>query len=917
MYYNGSMSTPILTTKLYIPPPRSKVVLRPRLIERLNEGLQRKLILISAPAGFGKTTSVSSWLVECNQPAAWLSLDAGDNDPTRFLTYLVAAIQTVTPHVGDGVLGMLQSSPPSDSILTILLNEIAAVGTPFALILDDYHVIDAQPIDDILSFMLEHLPPQMHLVIATREDPHLPLARLRARGHLTELRAVDLRFTAAEAAEFLNQVMRLNLSAADIAALEARTEGWIAGLQLAAISMQGQEDTTRFIQSFTGSHHFVLDYLIEEVLQQQSEAIQTFLLHTSVLDQMCGALCDAVLPDSVVSGQEALAYLQRANLFLIPLDNERRWYRYHHLFADFLRQRAATSIEGESMAELHTRASLWYEDNGYEAEAFHHAVAAKDFERAANLAELSWQGMDSTFQFATWLSWVKKLPDAWIRARPMLSVEYAWALMDAGDPDASEARLRDAERWLDATGTLRARLDGSSDGMVIADETQIRVLPAMIALVRAQNAQIQGDMAGTVKYAERALKLTPEDDHLRRAQAIVTLGFTHWVSGNLEDARKALMEWMSSMQKIGNSIFAIATTFVVSDILVAEGRLREAVSTSQEALQSAAAHDEHVQRVTAHLYLGLAMVHHEMGHEETAAAHLLKSRELGEQTTLIDWPHRWHLAQARLKESEGDLDAALDLLDAAKRLYARNPVPDARPVEALKARIYIRQGRLNKALDWVHERGLSVDDDLSYLREFEHMTIARVLIATYQQDHADHAFLEALGLLERLLQAAEASRRMGSVIEILVLHSLAYEAQGNISLALVSLERALTLAGPEGYFRLFLDEGPPMARLLYEALARGIEPDYVHNLLATFDAEAQTRTGESNLAPVQYLVEPLSERELEVLQLVAQGLSNREICERLFLALDTVKGYNRRIYGKLQVQRRTEAVARAHELGLL
>ena len=389
------MSEPLLLTKLYIPPPRPKIVLRPRLIERLNEGLcSRKLTLISAPAGFGKTTLVSEWVAGCERPVAWLSLDEGDNDPARFLTYLVAALQTIAANIGAGVLGVLQSPqpPPIESILTALLNEITTIPDNFVLVLDDYHVIDSKPVDKALTFLLEHLPPQMHLVIATREDPHLPLARLRARGQLTELRAADLRFTPAEAAEFLNQVMGLNLSAEDIAALETRTEGWIAGLQLAALSMQGHQDAASFIQSFTGSHHFVLDYLVEEVLQQQSESIQTFLLRTSILDRLCGPLCDAVLGSpsasgQETSGQETLEYLEHANLFIVPLDDERHWYRYHHLFADVLRMHLMAE-QPDQVSALHRRASEWYEHNGSTADAIRHALAAEDFARAADLVEL-------------------------------------------------------------------------------------------------------------------------------------------------------------------------------------------------------------------------------------------------------------------------------------------------------------------------------------------------------------------------------------------------------------------------------------------------------------------------------------------------------------------------------------------------
>src|SRR5919112_3372583 len=390
-----SMSTPILATKLYVPPPRPSAVPRRRLAECLDEGLRRKLTLISAPDGFGKTTLLGGWVAGLARPAAWLSLDEGDNDPSRFLAYLVAALQTIAADLGEGVLGALQSPqpPPTESILTALLNEITIIPDDFVLVLDDYHVIDARAVDDALAFLLEHLPPRMRLVISSREDPHLHVARLRAQGQLIELRAADLRFTPAEAAEFLKGVMGLSLSAEDIAALETRTEGWIAGLQLAAISMQGHRDATNFIKSFTGSHRFVMDYLVEEVLQQQSERIQAFLLRTSILDHLCGPLCDAVLLDPSASAQETLEYIEHANLFLVPLDNERGWYRYHHLFAELLRQRLHqkadwfTGDEVRAVAELHARASTWYEDHGLEVDAFRHAAAAHDLERAERLIE--------------------------------------------------------------------------------------------------------------------------------------------------------------------------------------------------------------------------------------------------------------------------------------------------------------------------------------------------------------------------------------------------------------------------------------------------------------------------------------------------------------------------------------------------
>jgi LuxR family maltose regulon positive regulatory protein len=910
------MPAPVLATNLYIPPPRPNAVPRPRLIERLNEGLRagRKLVLISAPAGFGKTTLISEWIATLTSApsptgrgrSAWLSLDEGDSDLSRFLLYFVAAVQTLAPDFGQGLLAALQSSqPPTDALLATLLNELAAIPDRFILVLDDYHTLDCKPIDEALTFLLDHLPPQMQVVITTREDPQLPLARLRARGQLIELRAVDLRFTTSEAAEFLNHSMGLHLSADDIAALETRTEGWIAGLQLAALSMQGRGDATSFIGSFTGSHHFVLDYLLEEVLQQQSADIQTFLLRTSILDRLCGSLCEAVLLDAA-SGQATLEYLERANLFIVPLDNERQWYRYHRLFADLLRQRLQQATS--SVAEYHLRASEWYEANGYMAEAFHHAIAAKSFARAADVAERAWQSMDDTFQTGAWLGWIKQLPEEVIRTRPVLCTQIGMAFMDAGEPEASERRLRDAERWL----------EGSLEGMVVVEEALLGAVPAMIAMARAYNAQVQGDLAATVKYAELALQLIPEDDIFRRAQATVQLNLIHWANGDLEAARRTMDDWMNSMQQLGNSVFVVASAFAVADILIAQGRLREAVRTYQQSLQLADEAGPEAQSITAHHHLGLALLYHEMGDEEAYAQHWQTADQLGLRTTLVDWSYRWCVAQARLKQDAGDFDAALELLDEAKRVYVKNPVPDLRPVEALKAQVYLKQGRLAKAQDWARERGLSADDDLSYLHEFEHLTLARVLVD-------EHQITQALSLLDRLLHAAEASKRAGSVIEISIVQALAHRAEGNTPAALAALDRALTLAEPEGYVRIFVGEGESLRLLIadYRVLigkqgnreGQGLI-GYADKLLAAFKQTtvvSQSKIQNQNLE----IFEPLSPRELEVLQLIAQGLSNQEIADRLFLALSTVKGHTRVIFDKLQVQRRTEAVARAHELGLL
>jgi LuxR family transcriptional regulator, maltose regulon positive regulatory protein len=922
------MSVPILATKLYIPPPRPKIVPRPRLIERLNEGLVmgRKLTLISASAGFGKTTLVSEWIAGSGRPVAWLSLEEEDNDPTRFLTYLIAALQTLPlkngeSNIGARALAVLQSSqPPStESILTTLLNDITTISDSFLLVLDDYHLIDSQPvdaamsIDGALAFLIEHQPPQIHLVIATREDPHLPLARLRARGQLTELRAADLRFTPAEAADFLNQVMGLNLTPEDIAALEARTEGWIAGLLLAALSMQGREDMASFIQAFTGSHHFVMDYLVEEVLGQQPESVQIFLLRTSILNRMCGPLCDAVLLDSPTSGQETagqetLEHLEHTNLFIVPLDNERYWYRYHHLFADLLRQRLGSSQE---LPKYHLRASEWYEANNDLAEAFNHALAAGGFERAARLAEVAWQGMERSFQSAAWLGWVKKIPNAVICSRPQLCVQLGSAFSDAGELVSSETHLQYAERAL--VGAM--------------DREEFKSLPGAIALIRADNAQIQGDLAETVKYAELSIRLIPKDDIYLRAQAAITLEFTHWATGDLEASLRAMYAWVEDMQRLGNQVFAIASAFAVADMQVILGRLGEAEKALRKAIQLAAAHGREAETITAHHHLGLALLARERGDDATTAQHLQTAADLGKRTTLVDWPYRWNLAQAWLKESDGEWDTALDLLDEAGRVYVKNPIPILRPVEAHKSRVYLKQGRLDKAASWARERGLSVTDEVNYLGEYEYLTLARVRLG-------EGVFSGVNELLERLLVLAETQKRTGSVIEILLTQALLHQAQGNHPQALSTLERALALAEPEGYVRIFVDEGKAM-RSLIEKQSRNREhplSSYADKLLAAFaqpvappklttpkSAIIPPKSGmiEPEVRPVKnMLVEPLSERELEVLRLLRSELSGPEIAGQLIVSLNTLRTHTKNIFNKLGVNNRRAAIRRAEELDL-
>ncbi len=914
------MSAPILATKLYVPHPRPNVVHRARLIERLNAGLQRTpgVILISAAAGFGKTTLVSEWIsaltpsplpmgegvCSAEVRVAWLSLDEGDNAPARFLNYLVAALQTIAPQIGKATLAALQSSqpPPSDVLLTALLNDLTTLGD-VVLVLDDYHVIESQPIDEALIFFIEHLPPQLHLVIATREDPARPLARLRVRGQLTELRAADLRFTPAEAAEFLNRVMGLDLAVEDIAALEDRTEGWIAGLQLAAISMQGQPDAARFIESFTGSHRFVLDYLIEEVLQRQPEPVRNFLLQTSILDRLSGPLCNVITDRE--DGKAMLDTLERGNLFVIPLDDQRQWYRYHHLFAEVL-QAHLREQQADRVSELHRRASAWYEQHDLPAEAICHALAAKDFDRAAELIERAWLSMDISYQSATWLGWAKALPDDLIRVHPVICLGYAWALLNSGELEASEVWLREAESWLEPR-------ENSCAQMVVVDEAEFRSLPASIAGARAYRALALGDISGTKVYARQTLALVPEGDLIRRTQATALLGMAEYADGELSAAERYFLDFQTMMWQADDLANAIGITFVLANIQLAQGRLREVVSAYQHSLQLALNRGMPFFLGVSDLYRGLSEVLCEQGQLEAAAQYLQTAQQLGERGSLTGWPQRLSVAQARMKEVQGDLVNALALLDEAERQYVRSPLPD-RPIAALKARLWIRQGQLTEARSWVREQHLSPDDDLSYLSEFDHLTLARVLIAEYKTDRVDDVLRAALKLLQRLLQAAEAGGRNGSVIEILMLQALAHQAQSDLPHALDSLERALALAESEGYVRVFVDEDLPMADLLIRMKAEGgRRKTYVHKLLAAFGVE-EIHPSSLILHP---LVEPLSERELDVLRLLGTELSGPEIARRLSVSLNTVRTHTKNIYSKLGANNRRAAIRRAEELELL
>ncbi|AFH60721.1 LuxR C-terminal-related transcriptional regulator [Paenibacillus caseinilyticus] len=890
------MTVPILSTKWFIPPPRPQRVLRSRLIARLNEGLHRKLTLVAAPAGSGKTTLVSEWVSACGRPAAWLSLDEGENDPARFLAYLTAAVQTVEAKLGEGVLQALRSPqpPPIESLLTIWLNDIATAADPFLLVLDDYHAIHAKPAADLLAFLLDHLPPQMHLVLATREIPDLPLSRLRVRDQITELQAADLRFTLTEAGDLLNRVMGLSLSSADIAGLEARTEGWAAGLQLAGISLQGQQDAAGFIQSFTGSHRYILDYLVEEVLHRQPEETQAFLLRTSILDRMCGPLCDAMMRGAAgesqapaVSGQETLERLERANLFLVALDQERRWYRYHHLFAELLRERLQRSLgvfagssADKAAAELHIRASAWYEAEGLELEALQHAAAAHDVDRAARLVE--GRGMPLLFRggAAPVIQWLDSLPPEELDPRPSLWVIYASADLLTGRISGVEPKLQAAERALRG-----AEQDGRT-----------RDLIGHIASIRAALAvsRHQGDIV--LAQSLRALEYLHEDNLPVRTASAWTLGCAYQLQGNRTAAAEAYTEALSVSRRIGHVTITVMAALGLGLIQEADNRLDAAAETYRQVLVWAG---DPPLPSACEAHLGLARISYQRNDLEAAEAHAGQAIRLARMLQQTDRAVAGEVFQAGLMLARGEVSAAAAILaqaeGEARELQFGSQLPS---IAGVQVRVLLQQGRAEAAAELARKHGLPLSE-------------ARVHLA--QGDPA-----AALSVVEPLREKAEAEGLADERLKAMLLQAAALYAYGQEAKALRLLAEVLTAAVPAGFIRLFVDEGAPVQRLLSKAAAQGVLPAYTGRLLEAFQPEERgERTAPAPLHPDERLIEPLSERELEVLQLIAQGLSNQEIGERLFLALSTVKGHNRHIFDKLGVQRRTEAVARARRLGLV
>jgi LuxR family maltose regulon positive regulatory protein len=916
------MTTPLLTTKLNIPLSRSNWVPRQRLVERLNDGLRRKLTLISAPAGFGKTTLISDLKSQIpNLKMAWLSLDDDDNDPARFWAYVTAALQTLQSSIDTEALAVLhagwsQSSPPK-AFLTSLINGLVGLAADGVLVLDDYHVIESRTIHDSMVYLLEHLPPHLHIIIASRTDPPWPLARLRARDQLVEVRAADLRFTPEEAATFLNQVMGLGLTPDDLAALEARTEGWIAGLQLAAIALQaylpqvspsvrGRSDVSGFVAAFTGSNRYVLDYLIEEVLRRQTEEVQTFLLQTCILDRLCGPLCDAVTGRS--DSQAILTMLEQANLFTTPLDEERRWYRYHHLFAEFLHSRLEYTLR-DRIPALHRRAAEWYEQNGLADEAVPHALASQDWEHAARLVEQVSQALLMRGEMHTLQGWLQSLPGDLVRSRPRLSVLMAWLHVWNLALDAAEGCLRDAGQALAVGQALDAKEHASL-------ESEIDAIHSVVYVFR-------GDMRRAAELAREALEHSAEGSWFLRSVVALDTSLSHAMNGDAQTANQALAEAVQFSQRAHNVMFAVLSLAQLAEQHIAQGHLHQAAALYRQAIQLAEEQSTSPPPVTSTAYSGLGEVLREWNQLDEATRYLNKSIELGlqwnEAVTLDGY-----ISLARVLQAQGNAEAALAAthkVGEVVRKFDFSSLGDE-TFSAYQVRMWIVQGNLEAVAQWVQACESAVHkhwNEASYPYLFHEF----VQLALVHAHLALNAPEKALAWIEQLAPEADARGRKGIVIEMTMLKALALQAMGDMAQATTVLAQALSWAEPEGYIRLFVDKGEPM-RLLISDFRLRIEKhpqgeskkliEYTDKLLSAFPSiaavtQSEIRNRQSEMA--------LSERELEVLRMIAAGDSNQEIATKLVVAPSTVKTHINNLYNKLGVNSRTQAVARAHELKLL
>jgi len=902
----------LLVTKLHVPPVPPGWLTRPRLSKRLEAARLCRLTLVCAPAGFGKTTLLSEWIAMQGgsthglPPAtAWLSVDKEDNDPERFWAYFVAALQTMQPDLGQRCLEMLETgkAPSIKAVLTTLVNEISQAKGEFVLVLDDYHEITSRSVHESLAFLVDHLPSQAHLVLATRLDPPLPLARLRVRGQLNELRAADLRFTTDEVAAFFNDIMELGLTTDNVKALDSLTEGWIASIRMAAISMQGCENIPSFIAEFAGTHRHIMDYLVEEVLGRQRASVQQFLVRTSVLDRLSAPLCNAVTGGE--NAQEMLDHLQSANLFVVPLDESRRWFRYHHLFSDLLRDRLQKT-QADRIPALHRRASEWFEHEGLTSEAIHHALASKDLDRAADLIESVAVPLISQGKISAPQGWLEKLPEEVILSRPWLCIGLANVRSARGQLAAVQPLVQAAELALSRSQAKGTPEDAEAERRIRNHLTSLRI-PLVLA---------RGEIDEAIRLCDEALQQLPDDQPTVRCMFVLLLGLAHWMKADMAKAMRYLEEAAVYGQTTGNFFITLVAMGHLADIYVRQGRLHQAAETSRKAIRLGTEWGGgEPLPATSYAHICLAQILYQWNEVEEAIHYVNRAIELGRQGVQLTIVVMAVPGLAPLTELIGQTTALSDALDELEGVaVASHSAMMSRIGAAWRARLSLARGNMSEALQWAAAREITKsdsDEGLEFPLEFEYLTLARLKIARGQL-HGVPA------MLERLRRKAEAEGRMGGVIELLVLLATTLRAQGRTDEAMTTLQRALALGEPEGFVRIFVDAGEPMAELLRSALARQIMPDYVSGLLAAFGGPAGRDGSVPFSSPrVKPTREPVTGRELEVLRLLAAGESNKQIAEELVLVTGTVKTHLLNIYRKLDVHNRMQAVARARELNLL
>jgi LuxR family maltose regulon positive regulatory protein len=940
----------ILATKLYIPRLRAPLVSRPHLIEQLDAGLDRKLTLVSAPAGFGKSTLLAHWASRfaTNEPGsdsgcpaennrhrlAWLSLDKSDNDPHRFLAHFISALQGIAAGTGERALSALHiTNPPHiERLIGGLINDIARIPDPFSLILDDFHLITDPQVHEALLFLLENQPRHMHLIISGRADPPWPMARLRSRGELSELRIDNLRFSADEVAAFMNDKMGLGLDADDVAALEARTEGWIAGLQMAAISMKGSDDVSGFIRAFTGSNRFILDYLMEEVLNQQPEPIQDFLLKTSVLERLTAPLCDFVLgsggwglgagdgaiqsPAPNPQSQLILERLEAANLFIEPLDDQRGWYRYHQLFAELLQGRLEQSHPGET-ALLRGRASRWFEENGLFTEAVYYALAAGDVHRVENLVAANALAMIFHGELPTLVRWLDALPAQEVVHSPWLCLARAWTSLFTGRLDLVESCLEDIEKAMES----------------VEDGGAAELLAGNVHLIRSYACALDGNLACTASAAMQALETLPEERLVVRGFAATLYASTIRWLGELSKAAVAYDQAIALNEAAGESNLMVDTYSDLATLLTLQGKLRESAEAVETALALARRSLKRRGRLlpaAGYAYIRKAILLSEWNDLAAAQRYALRGYRLCRQWGQVDFMVRGGIELARVFQASGDETAALATIRAAGRVARALSGWYVGRVKACEARLFLAQGGLALAVRSAREAESAIDHRFEFKNMAVYLTSARVLIAQERlwgnAERAGALAGDPAELLERLGEASEKSGAAGYLIEVFILQALLAWQRTDEAGALHLLERALSLAEPEGYLRVFADEGQPMERLLRRAAAAGLAPEYIYGLVELFAAAGEepakdvaatlrpATTGRPDMVP---LADPLSDRELEVLRLLPTYLTSSEIADQLYIAPSTVRSHIKHIYSKLQVHGRAEAVQRAEELALI